>query len=454
MTSAFFLALEEDGWRVARIEGDEVHLSDLPAEGLEAATAAAEQAAEALRASGYNGAPVCLGLPSGLVMVAAVDATNLPRRGRRTAMIYRAEEQLPLEAEGLTADFLPAIGGRALGLAVETRRVRALLDRLVEAGVEVTSICPTSLLAVQRATGREGETCDYLLVATSGGVDVCRMTGGTVVGWFSASAEAGDLVRAVQADLLIRPAEDEDLRAGLLGPLPDGVADRFQRETGVRLEPLADGPAIALAAREAVAIAQGDRAAWVDFRRDNLAAPNAWRRLAGPLRLAVALGLALLVTLSALFFWRGTRYETLATRFEEDARNVYMTLCPNQAVPVNVRSRLKSETARLAGLSGAIGGVPRQPSALETFRQLVVGLPRDLRFRLVEVRIDSSGLLLEGEARSHGDAETVARTLSRSGALQMDSPRSESLAKGGVVFTLVGKLADQQPPAKGGGPGP
>jgi hypothetical protein len=451
MRHAFLLALETDGWQVARVDGDEILRSETPALDFEAALAAADKVAETLQGFGYAGEPVCLGLPSNMVMAAQVDSTNLPRRNRRTAMLYRLEEQLPLEAERLTADFLPAAGGRSLGMAVDTGRVRAIVDRLAEVSIETAGICPTALVALQTAVRQHLETCDYCLVATAAGVDICRMAEGKPFAWYSVPAKAPELIRSIQADLLIRPPETDHPTALVVGDLAGDLAERVERETGIAPRTLGEEPMIGLAARGAAAILRGDVVPWADFRRDGLAPANRWERVAGPVRAAGVLGLALLVTVSALCYWRATRYEALAGRFEENMGGVFKNLYPNQTVPVNVKSRLRSEVGRLAGLSGADGAAPMQPSALATLRQTIAALPPALRFRLVEVRIDSTGILLEGEARNHSDAETIARALSRPGGLQVDSPRTESLVKGGVAFTLVGKFAGEERSAEPGG---
>jgi len=58
--------------------------------------------------------------------------------------------------------------------------------------------------------------------------------------------------------------------------------------------------------------------------------------------------------------------------------------------------------------------------------------------------VDPSSILIEGQARSHGDAEIIARSLSRAG-LPTDPPRTERLAGRGVSFTLTGSPGGEDP---------
>ena len=126
------LALEAGRWRVACVRGGQVEVRDVAAAPGQGPLDAVEALAEALDALDCNGAAVCLGLPSDWVLAGRIECDGLPRKDRRSAYLYRLEEQFPLPAEKLTAEFMGVVAGKALGLAVETARVRAVLDRLAE----------------------------------------------------------------------------------------------------------------------------------------------------------------------------------------------------------------------------------------------------------------------------------------------------------------------------------
>lgn len=136
MKPCALLAIDEKCWRLVHLKGQECLTRELPCDGNEVSALKA-----ALSEHRLERAAVCLGLPSAKTLLAGIECGNLPRKDRRTAMLYRLEEQLPLDVESLTVDFLPQAGGRALGIAVETSYVQGILRRLAEAGIEPHSAC-------------------------------------------------------------------------------------------------------------------------------------------------------------------------------------------------------------------------------------------------------------------------------------------------------------------------
>ncbi len=437
----FLLALDSDRWRVVKTGTDHVELHEVAFDGREAA---ADEVLERLNCvlaeMTYQGEGICLGLPSQMVLAAQIDCGDLPRTRRSEAMLYRLEEQLPLEAEGLTAQFLPAQAARTLGLAVRTQQVGAILDRLSGAGIEVAAICPTALLALWETTKGDNDRCDYAIVTGPDGVDVFRMCQSNVpLTWYSSPPEATELTRCIQADLLISPIDSEKITATLIGQLDGDTVAAVVRQTDLEVRPSGEESVLMSAAQAAQALLAGRPAGWVDFRTGDLSAANPWGHMAGLLRSAVVLGLSLLVVLTGMFFWRASRYASAAEQFEQGQVGQFRRLYPNRQVPISVSSRLVSELARLTAISGAAGELPQRPSALDSLRSIAAGLP-DLRFRIVQLRIGPDHVLIEGQCRTHSDAEAVARALGRAG-LSMDPPRTESLVGGGVAFTLAGTPA-------------
>ena len=65
--------------------------------------------------------------------------------------------------------------------------------------------------------------------------------------------------------------------------------------------------------------------------------------------------------------------------------------------------------------------------ARPALRDLLAGLPADLRFRVLEVRLDGSSFALDGQVRSHGDADAIAASL-RAGGFWVDPPSTEQLS--------------------------
>jgi len=456
---AFLILYEEHGWSVARSAGDEVDLRQVPiATDADLADQAAGVAA-VLTELGYEGHGVCLALPGCMVLTARIDCEKLPRRDRHAAMLYRLEEQLPIDAERLTADFLPTVAGRAMGLAVQTAQVRPVIDALTEAGVEVAVVCPAAMLALWQAARDRKDGPPLAILASNSHVDVFRMEQDRPASWHSLPADPAELVDCIRTEMLVSPVTDGKVAADLIGTLEEATADLLRRGADVELL-VHDGQSCDnLAARAASAALAGRGAGWVDFRRDALAPANAWQRIAGLLRLAVVLGLVLLAALAGTFCWRGRLYDALARDYERQQADVYLKLFSHRRAPVNVRSALDSEVRRLAGIRGRAGSdLPEQIDALDYLRQIIAALPPALRLRITDVRIGATGILIEGQARDHTGAEVVAQSLRRVG-LAVESPRTERLARGGVGFTLAAKpgtsaqKADRaQGPSRGAAP--
>ena len=433
------VTLETDRYVVARPEGDGiVRIREIPRSGEDAEAAAREALAQTIAELDGNGRRICLGLPGEMVLAAAVDLTNLPRRRRHAAMLYRLEEHLPLDIEALTAVFLPPAGGQALALAVQTEQLLTLLDGLRQAGIEVDAICPTALLAFQEATRHDLPPADHVIIPWARGTDILRLVDGAPVAWFTAPREAAEWRRCLEADLLAHPLQTPRAPV-VLGPMPlDVGAD----ESGASppLTPVSKEPAIAMAARGAAAVLSGKATPLADFRRGALAADGSWMGTGGLVKAAAGLALLFLATLAAAFYVEGVRYGQVTSDYESRQVAEYQRLLPYSPVPPSIPSRLKSEASRLAALSGATGEAPEPPNALDALRRIATGLPAGVRLKITQLQIRPSDLSIEGEAPAHTDAEALTQALSRTG-LAVEAPRTESRASGGVSFTITGKPA-------------
>lgn len=441
-SAAVLLSVDSDCWRVALAGETEVKVHELDAADVEGPLEIARELASILDDWGCKRKEICLGLPSDIVLAVRFDSANLPRKQRREAMIYRLEEHIPIDAEQLTADFLPPVGGNILGMAVETVLVRTIVDSLLEVGIETVAVCPTALLGLWDCLGRSNaESGDYVIVTNPQCVDVFRIIERQPSAWYTSSGEPSEIIRCLQADMLADPIEAEHPTALLVGSLDDQVELRVKQETSLEIISIGEESAIVAAARTADAILGGQTAGWVNFRRDDLAMQNTWGRFAGLIKTAVILASLLPVVLAAMFYWRGTCYNAITQNYEQEQIAEFQDIYRNQEVPTGIRSRFESELKNIAGKSGAGVELPAQPCALETLRRITTNLPPAVRLRIVEARIDITGILIEGQTRNHSGAEIISHTLAKSGFV-MAQPRTEHLVRGGVAFTLVGKLSE------------
>jgi hypothetical protein len=128
--------------------------------------------------------------------------------------------------------------------------------------------------------------------------------------------------------------------------------------------------------------------------------------------------------------WRAARYNRLAARCADEQREVFRQTVPRQPEPLDVPSRLASEQRALQGLSGDSTAPPPQPPGLVALRDLLARLPGDVRFRVLELRLDGASFVIEGQARSHSDADAIAESLRAAGGFSVDPPRTEQLSSG------------------------
>jgi hypothetical protein len=450
-----YLILHDDpGWRVAKVSDRGGELRELDEQGDDGIAAVAK----ALKDWGCDGTGVVLGLPSSMVYAAQIDSTSLPRTQRRLAMLFRLEEKLPLDIERLTVDFLPPASGRLLGVAVETKRLAAMLEALTSAGVEPLLACPTALLALWQVC-RKAPAWDYVVLADSRSVELFHLRDGQPITWYALPASTEQLMRSLRANHLADPAEAAEATVHVVGQC-DGLLEALGQEAGLKLDTDASGSPAEPAAQAAAAAVDGDPAGWVDLRRDELAAPDPWRRAGRLVTSAIAMALLLPLLVAGASYWRSTRYAASVETARLQAETVYRQLnhLPDNApILFDVRKRLETDLRRLAGVSGAAGQLPHQPNALETVRRVVSALPRGMRLRIVELRVGPAEIYIEGQVRSHGDAETLRAALVAAG-IALDLPQTERLSGGGVSFTLVGLPAPEgsapgatAAPAAGGG---
>jgi len=371
-----------------------------------------------------------------VVMVAQIDCLALPRRERASAMLYRLEEQLPVSIENLTADFLPPIGGRALGVAVQTDRVQELTVPLAEAGVEVAAICPTALLALWQVS-RAPEDADYVVMASAGRIDMFRLYEKRPAAWYAVADDPGELVQWLKADHLVHPVQGQQATVCVMAEATWSTSP-LETEVGLRIVCREEESALGLAARAAGSLLAEGEAGWIDLCQGALSPHGAWGRLSGLVRSAAVFAMILPAVLAAVFYWRGLEYADRKAEAMRGQAAAYHEALPNRPVPQAVKSRLRSERARLAGLSGMSAAIPPQASALESLRTVMASIPASMRIRVSDIRIGPDGILLDGQVRAHTDAEIIGRSLAAAG-FAVEPPFTESLATGGVGFTLSGR---------------
>jgi len=444
----WLILISEGTWHLAAAGNGDAEVWELPVAGDRLDDEQADALVQAMRQRGYAGSPVALGVPSSWLLTASISTDNLPRSHRHQAMVYRLEEHLPVPAEELVADFAER-NGSALGVAVPTERLTEIIERIEAAQVPVQSICPATMLALQ-GMDINGSVAEggYVAMAADGRIDLVGLAGGRARSFQSLPDEPADLARSLRVRMLLDPPAG--IRAsvasvGLDAPMRSAVA-----ADGSEIAETIDRDPMSAAASAAAEILTGRRRPWFELRRGPLAGADRLKPIRRPLAACFMLAIALLCALTAGLLWRAHRYNATAGRLRHAREDVFTKLYPGQPCPEGVRRRLESNARQLGGLREVSADVPGRRSALESLRAVVARLPGDVRLHVQEMQIEPDRLVIEGKARSHGDAERIAAGLRAGGVFDVQPPRTERLVRGDVSFTIAGTIVDRKP-AKGKG---
>jgi type II secretory pathway component PulL len=479
MTDQFVIFVGDGAWRIARVHERSAHVARvaLPADAaLDGRAAAVKQQLAEL---GYAYQPVLLAVASSWCLATTISTEDLERGGRRRAMAFRMEEQLPISAEEFVADYIPGSRGQALGVCAELQKLEAIVSALQAAGIDVRHICPAALLATAYAVDPHADVAAVLTVgrgndAAEGSAqaeyDLVELQKGKPVRW-SWLAEDGAAVTerlaawaaatdppaplaviggaAFSADTWQAPNDivRMDISASTLS-LAGGEPGTAPGEApGAGEDPAAQFAADQAAALHGARILEGAAAPWIDLRTDALAPPDRHHATRKPVAALVAAALAVLVSVSVVAQWRGRRYEALARSAVQQQTEVFKAAFPNQRVPGDVKGRLLSEQQKLSALCGqaaddAGAGVLKSPSALDHLRTVLSSTPTDLRYRILDLSIQPDLIRIDGQARSHSEAERVATALRQSGAYEVEAPKTQALKVAGVSFLFTAKPHD------------
>ena len=447
----WLILISEGTWHLAAAGGTgAAEVWELPVAGDHLEAEASDSLVQAMRQRGYGGSPVAVGVPSSWLLAASISTDNLPRSHRGQAMAYRLEEHLPIPAEELVADFAER-NGRALGVAVPTHRLAGLIEQIESAHVPVQSVCPSTMLACQgmEVNGPVAEG-GYVAMAMDGRIDLVGLAGGRVRSFQSLPNDPADLSRALRARMLLDEPPDAPVPVAAVG-LDDSARSALSAD-GAEVAEKVDRDPLAAAASAAADILGGRRRPWFELRRGPLSGADRLKPIRRPLAACFVVGIALLCILTAGLLWRARRYDAAAERLRTARQDVFGELYPGQPCPRGVQRRLESDARKLGGLREVSADVPGRRSAIESLRALVARLPGDVRLHILEMQIEPDRLVIEGKARSHGDAERIAAELRTAGAFDIQPPRTERLVRGDVSFTVTGLIVDRARPNGEGQP--
>ena len=435
MTRVYWLLIEtQGGYRLAKA-GDDPTTGDVVASGDLNPTEIAASVRGRLDELAFRGEPMLLAIGSPSALTATFPSASQAMARKHDAMAYALEDFLPLAAEEIVSDFV-VLGDEAFGVSAEVDSLRPLLSALEESGIAVASIVPTAILTLQyyvkNGPSRGGPPGRQIIAwQYEDAVDLFELIDDKPHAWRFLSASKEAVAREIQ---MLGPASDVDEVRFC------NLSDELQEAGGAEVTVDRQHPLLA-ASRSAAAILAGREQPWIELRREPLGKYDPYRPIRASLRLCAIATACLLLSLSITAWIRADKYQRVVEQYQFKQESIFRHVFPGKRVPVGVSVRLESEERRLAGITGRLEGVPRLESAAGLLRDLLRPLPEDLRYRLLEIRLEGDNVNLDGEIRSHGDADILATALRENG-FQVDAPHTEQLAESGVAVTIT---ATRQP---------
>ncbi len=399
-----------------------------------------------------DGTSVILAIASSWCLSAKVSTDRLERGRRRRSMMFQLEEHLPIASEQFVADFIECSGSKALGVCAELDRLERIVAALGDAGLKVIHICPQALLTAATLVEQQPDACAVVINNSRDADDACcefdliTVEKGHPSQWRWIAGEEALLCDELES---LNDPNAAD-RAVLWTGSPQPISRVARSVPHLRLRDESREQSCELAVLAASKILSGQSAPWIDLCRDSLAPADPMAVYRRPLTIFAVAMVILLVTVIAVTQYRAGRYEELVSEHAQAQVDLFKEALPGQRVPASIRSRLQSELQRLwakAGPqadSGTTGdqakiGSAVADSALESLHTVLTGLPGQIRFRINDLSIEPGLIRIDGQAQSHLDAEQIAISLEGTARLDVEPPRTQALAGGGVQFSFTAK---------------
>ena len=90
------------------------------------------------------------------------------------------------------------------------------------------------------------------------------------------------------------------------------------------------------------------------------------------------------------------------------------------------------------GTTGASNVALHPISALSHLRNLLANLPATVRFRILDLNIRPDAITVDGQARTHAEAEAIAIALRQCGIYEVEAPKTQAKDPG-VSFIFTAK---------------
>lgn len=435
--NTLLILIDELGWRIGITDGqtntiESIHLPDepVPADIAQAIVEQLSQAGDDNSTHDSHGNyplpdTVILGLPPHWCLCGTVAVPDLQPRQKRTAMAFSLEAKLPISVDGTVVDFI-LVDDAALGVAVQTEQLHSLIEALEDHGLRVDYICPTTLLALQNLTESTTLPASPLAWRDRTGMNLLELDPELRVRhwrWQPGQADTTPTEEAAKEDL----SEDERAWVERCRPSDNETVHVVQ-------EDLAESALLA-----AQLIQAGQIEPLINLRRDALDVSDRLRRVRWQLNAVMASVAVFLLALTGVFLWRAHEYKQADVQYAASISALFQETFGDQPQPTSVRRRLNTRLRELQGLAGQQFDEvesTEKVSALWLLHDLLERIPVDLRVCLLNIKIEHDYLSIDGQARSHSDADRIAAALRSGGRFEVEPPSTRNLKEGGVSFSL------------------
>jgi type II secretory pathway component PulL len=437
------LFLEDRRLAVARVHRSDVEMFDARSEEpaiKENVVAVAETFQRLLSEERYEGEPVLLALGSSFCACATVTVPSQRQARKRSAIGFLAEPHLPWSVEEAVIDYEIVGKDRASVTSAELKPLAELIATLEERSIPVASVAPAARLALEQhlKDASAFATRYALLWRNEESVDLWLIDRDRPTVWNWLPCDEAAIGRALGHLVL----SEESIALLASRNVAKELVSSVAPQTGLELRelpPLASEDPLCAAARQGAAILDGRRAAPIELRRDQLAARDRMRSIRPQVRLLQGSVLLFFAAVGIALYGQCQHIDALRAGYEVQQRAVFEKFFPAQHVPVAVHARLESELGRLKGVRGEGGGLPESIPYLSVLEPLLRTLPADLRFRILELKIENGQLYLDGQVRTHSDADRIAEAL-RVAGFEVPPPNTNRFENTGVEFRMTAHL--------------
>ncbi len=354
----------------------------------------------------------------------------------RSALTFELEGHLPMDAESMVADFRVVPSSHAdktvAAVAISIERWRLIADEMESVGLPVRSIVPRSILATRSVMDtpalREAiETDDpvELLLVEADRCDAVTLQKQTICSWthMAINRTALRCHRSLDdgvSDRAFVVGADADQQSEISDSYPNAI--------------WCDDELDGLVVRGAAMLLSNRAHSWFDLRRDALGPSDPLRAVQGQIRFLLFAAAVCFFTAAVGGWWRAHRIEKEIAQIRGQQQKMFQEAFPGSRLPGALVRRVRSEHLKVLGSRGETSEVDVPVSATKILKELLVALPRTIRFRVTSVKILDGQIDLDLQVRSPVDAGALATSLSSAGfevkppgTTQKDAKTFESL---------------------------